>query len=60
MRTAADFNVYYATTDSWHIELGYGEGHLTQAIFSKARSVVGEHDRWPLCLPKALAIPPRR
>src|SRR3979409_653903 len=64
MRTAADFNLYYATPDPWHIsharfrdkvlrrclkpfirdksvlELGCGEGHLTQAIFSKARSVV--------------------
>jgi cyclopropane fatty-acyl-phospholipid synthase-like methyltransferase len=65
MRTAEDFNLYYATPDPWHIsharfrdtvlrrrlmpfirgksvlELGCGEGHLTQAIFSKARSVVG-------------------
>ena len=65
MRTAADFNLYYATPDPWHIshaqfrdkvlrrclkpfirdksvlELGCGEGHLTQAIFDKARSVVG-------------------
>src|SRR5437868_636380 len=65
MRTAADFNLYYATPDPWHIsraqfrdkvlrrclkrfirgksvlELGCGEGHLTSAIFSKARSVVG-------------------
>jgi SAM-dependent methyltransferase len=65
MRTAADFNLYYAVPDPWHIsharfrdkvlrrrmrpfirgksvlELGCGEGHLTQAIFSKARSVVG-------------------
>lgn len=65
MRTAADFNLYYAAPDPWHIsharfrdkvlrrrlkpfirnksvlELGCGEGHLTQAVFSKARSVVG-------------------
>src|SRR5437660_11375823 len=65
MRTAVDFNLYYATPDPWHIsharfrdkvlrrclrpfirdrsvlELGCGEGHLTHAIFSKARSVVG-------------------
>ena len=65
MRTAADFDLYYATPDPWHIsharfrdnvlrrclkpfirdksvlELGCGEGHLTQTIFSKARSVVG-------------------
>ena len=65
MRTAADFNLYYATPDPWHIshaqfrdkvlrrrlkpfiryksvlELGCGEGHLTQAVFGKARSVVG-------------------
>src|SRR6267142_901655 len=65
MRTAADFNLYYAAPDPWHIsharfrdkvlrrclkpfirdksvlELGCGEGHLTHAIFSKARSVVG-------------------
>src|ERR1700761_3051702 len=60
MRTAADFNLYYAAPDPWHIsharfrdkvlrrrmrpfirgksvlELGCGEGHLTQAIFGKA------------------------
>jgi SAM-dependent methyltransferase len=65
MRTAEDFNLFYATPDPWHIsharfrdtvlrrrltpfirgksvlELGCGEGYLTQAIFSKARSVVG-------------------
>src|SRR5437879_13369395 len=65
MRTAADFNLYYAAPDPWHIsharfrdkvlrrclkpfirdksvlELGCGEGHLTHAIFSKARPVVG-------------------
>jgi SAM-dependent methyltransferase len=65
MRTAADFNLYYATPDPWHIsrarfrdrvlsrcvkpfirdksvlELGCGEGHLTDTVFSKARSVVG-------------------
>jgi SAM-dependent methyltransferase len=65
MRTAADFNLYYAAPDPWHIshapfrdkvlrrclkrfirkksvlELGCGEGHLTHAVFSKARSVVG-------------------
>jgi SAM-dependent methyltransferase len=66
MRTATDFNLYYAAPDPWHIsharfrdkvlrrclkpfirrdksvlELGCGEGHLTQTIFGKARSVVG-------------------
>ncbi|WJR80689.1 class I SAM-dependent methyltransferase [Bradyrhizobium sp. NP1] len=65
MRTAEDFNSYYATPDPWHIsrarfrdrvlrrclnrfvrgklvlELGCGEGHLTEAVFYKARSVVG-------------------
>jgi cyclopropane fatty-acyl-phospholipid synthase-like methyltransferase len=65
MRTAEDFNVYYATPDPWHIarsrfrdrvlrrclkpfirdrlvlELGCGEGHLTEAVFGRARSVVG-------------------
>ncbi|SDN32103.1 trans-aconitate 2-methyltransferase [Afipia sp. GAS231] len=65
MRTAAEFNLYYATPDPWHIsqarfrdkvlrrrlkrlirgksvlELGCGEGHLTDAVFDKARSVVG-------------------
>jgi 2-polyprenyl-3-methyl-5-hydroxy-6-metoxy-1,4-benzoquinol methylase len=65
MRTAEDFNLYYATPDPWQIararfrdrvlrrcikrfirgksvlELGCGEGHLTQAIFSRARSVIG-------------------
>ena len=65
MRTAADFNLYYAAPDPWHIsharfrdkvlrrrlkpfirgksvlELGCGEGHLTQTVFRKARSVVG-------------------
>ena len=65
MRTAADFNSFYATPDPWRIsrarfrdkvlrrcltpfvrgksvlELGCGEGHLTQAVFGKARSVVG-------------------
>jgi 2-polyprenyl-3-methyl-5-hydroxy-6-metoxy-1,4-benzoquinol methylase len=65
MRTAEDFNNYYATPDPWRIsrarfrdkvlrrcltpfirkksvlELGCGEGHLTQVIFDKARSVVG-------------------
>jgi 2-polyprenyl-3-methyl-5-hydroxy-6-metoxy-1,4-benzoquinol methylase len=65
MRTAEEFNLWYANPDPWHIsharfrdkvlrrrltpfirgksvlELGCGEGHLTQAVFSKARSVVG-------------------
>jgi SAM-dependent methyltransferase len=65
VRTAEDFNNYYATPDPWRIsragfrdkvlrrrltpfvrnksvlELGCGEGHLTEAVFSKARSVVG-------------------
>ena len=64
MRTADDFNRYYATPDPWGVsratfrdrvlrrhltrsirnksvlELGCGEGHLTQAIFHKARSVM--------------------
>src|ERR1700748_877477 len=63
MRTAEEFNQYYATPDPWNIahatfrdrvlrrhltrytrgksvlELGCGEGHLTQVIFHKARSV---------------------
>jgi SAM-dependent methyltransferase len=63
MRTAEDFNRYYATPDPWGyaratlrdkvlrrrltrsirkksvLELGCGEGHLTQAIFHRARSV---------------------
>jgi 2-polyprenyl-3-methyl-5-hydroxy-6-metoxy-1,4-benzoquinol methylase len=63
MRTADDFNRYYATPDPWGIsramfrdrvlrrhltrsirnksvlELGCGEGHLTQVIFHEARSV---------------------
>ena len=63
MRTADDFNRYYATPDPWGIsraafrdrvlrrhltrstrnksvlELGCGEGHLTEAIFRRARSV---------------------
>ena len=65
MRTAQDFNLFYASPDPWRIasarfrdrvlrnrlmsfirgksvlELGCGEGHLSQAIFSAARSVVG-------------------
>ena len=65
MRTATDFNQYYAKPDPWQIsrarfrdrvlrrcvkktvagrsvlELGCGEGHLTGAIFSSARSVTG-------------------
>ena len=65
MRTATDFNSFYASPDPWHIsqarfrdkvlrhclrpftrnrsvlELGCGEGHLTEAVFGKARSVVG-------------------
>jgi SAM-dependent methyltransferase len=65
MRTAEDFNRYYANPDPWHIsrsrfrdrvlrrwlgrfvrdrfvlELGCGEGHLTEAVFGRARSVVG-------------------
>jgi SAM-dependent methyltransferase len=65
VRTAEDFNNYYATPDPWRIsragfrdkvlrrcltpfirgksvlELGCGEGHLTQVVFNKARSVVG-------------------
>ncbi len=64
MRTADDFNRYYATPDPWGVsratfrdrvlrrrltrsirnksvlELGCGEGHLTQTIFHKARSVI--------------------
>jgi 2-polyprenyl-3-methyl-5-hydroxy-6-metoxy-1,4-benzoquinol methylase len=63
MRTADDFNRYYATPDPWGVsratfrdrvlgrhlnrstrnksilELGCGEGHLTQTIFRRARSV---------------------
>ena len=66
MRTAADFNQFYAAEDDpWHIsrapfrdkrlrrsiskfvagksvlELGCGEGHLTQSIFSETRTVAG-------------------
>ena len=65
MRTAEDFNRYYAAPDPWHIsgarfrdrvlrrclkrfvrgksvlELGCGEGHLTEAVLYKARSVIG-------------------
>ena len=65
MRTAEDFNLYYATPDPWQVsrsrfrdrvlrrclkpfirdrfvlELGCGEGHLTEAAFDRARSVVG-------------------
>src|SRR4029453_15459650 len=65
MRTAENFNLYYATPDPWHVarsrfrdrvlrrclkqfirdrfvlELGCGEGHLTEAVFGRARSVVG-------------------
>jgi SAM-dependent methyltransferase len=65
MRTAEDFNLYYAAPDPWHVararfrdrvlrrcikpfirdrfvlELGCGEGHLTEAVFCKARSVIG-------------------
>jgi SAM-dependent methyltransferase len=65
MRTAEDFNLYYASPDPWHVarsrfrdrvlrrclkqfirdrfvlELGCGEGHLTEAVFGRARSVVG-------------------
>ncbi len=65
MRTAADFNRFYAVPDPWRIsrakfrdrvfrkhlsrfvagrsvlELGCGEGHLTQNVFSEARFVTG-------------------
>jgi len=65
VRTAEDFNNFYATRDPWRIsrapfrdkvlrrcltpfireksvlELGCGEGHLTEVVFNKARSVVG-------------------
>jgi predicted TPR repeat methyltransferase len=65
MRTASDFDAYYAEADPWHIsnshsrdealrrsvarfvtgqkvlELGCGEGHLTQAVFWDAASVKG-------------------
>jgi 2-polyprenyl-3-methyl-5-hydroxy-6-metoxy-1,4-benzoquinol methylase len=65
VRTAEDFNNFYATPDPWRIsrapfrdkvlrrcltpfirkksvlELGCGEGHLTEVVFRKARSVVG-------------------
>jgi 2-polyprenyl-3-methyl-5-hydroxy-6-metoxy-1,4-benzoquinol methylase len=63
MRTADEFNAYYAKPDPWGVanatfrdrvlrarltravrkksvlELGCGEGHLTQAVFHRARSV---------------------
>jgi SAM-dependent methyltransferase len=65
MRSAADFNGFYAVSDPWRIshakfrdkvlrrcvskyligssvlELGCGEGHLTQSIFNSARLVKG-------------------
>jgi len=65
MRSAEDFNRYYAKADPWGIsrfafrdrvlrdaiagyasdrtvlELGCGEGHLTQAVFRDARAVTG-------------------
>jgi predicted TPR repeat methyltransferase len=65
MRTADDFNQFYALPDPWHIsfarfrdkvlrrsvskfvsgksvlELGCGEGHLTQAIFGDAKTITG-------------------
>lgn len=65
MRTAAEFNSFYASPDPWCIsqarfrdkvlrhclarfirgksvlELGCGEGHLTERVFRRARSVVG-------------------
>ena len=65
MRTASDFDVYYADADPWRIsgasardevlrrsvarfvtgkkvlELGCGEGHLTQALFFDAANVKG-------------------
>lgn len=65
MRTASDFDAYYADADPWRIsgarsrdevlrrsvarfvtgkkvlELGCGEGHLTQALFWDAASVKG-------------------
>jgi 2-polyprenyl-3-methyl-5-hydroxy-6-metoxy-1,4-benzoquinol methylase len=64
MRTAEDFNRYYAAPDPWGVsratfrdrvlrrhltrsirdksvlELGCGEGHLTRAVFHRARSVI--------------------
>ena len=64
MRTADEFNAYYANHDPWGVsqatfrdrvlrrrltrairnkrvlELGCGEGHLTQAVFHRARSVM--------------------
>jgi 2-polyprenyl-3-methyl-5-hydroxy-6-metoxy-1,4-benzoquinol methylase len=65
MRTAADFNQFYAAPDPWRIsrarfrdrmlrrcvspfiagksllELGCGEGHLTQAVFNTAKNITG-------------------
>ena len=65
MRTATDFNLFYATPDPWRLkrtpfrdralrrqlrrfitdndilELGCGEGHLTETLFADARSVIG-------------------
>lgn len=65
MRTASEFNLFYATPDPWRIsrarfrdralqwsiskvvsgkavlELGCGEGHLTEAVFGTARKVKG-------------------
>jgi 2-polyprenyl-3-methyl-5-hydroxy-6-metoxy-1,4-benzoquinol methylase len=65
MRTAAEFNQFYAAPDPWRIsrarfrdrmlrrcmspfiagksvlELGCGEGHLTQAVFNTAKNITG-------------------
>jgi len=65
MRTAAEFNLYYAKPDPWRVsrssfrdrvlrdrlvgfitdssilELGCGEGHLTETLFADARAVTG-------------------
>jgi len=65
VRTASDFDAYYANIDPWHIsgarsrdnalrrsvarfvtgekvlELGCGEGHLTQALFLMRRASKG-------------------
>jgi 2-polyprenyl-3-methyl-5-hydroxy-6-metoxy-1,4-benzoquinol methylase len=65
MRTASDFNQFYAVQDPWRtngagfrdrvfrhrlagiirgqnlLELGCGEGHLTETVFSEAKNVTG-------------------
>jgi cyclopropane fatty-acyl-phospholipid synthase-like methyltransferase len=85
MRTAAEFNAFYADPDPWRIsrarfrdkvlrrsvsnfvagnsvlELGCGEGHLTEAIFGSASSVTGiDLSDIAIARAKALALPNAR